>query len=59
MNRMRFGLDVPSTLKELEKRWSDYGGPIHPELGNDVCWIMNTPKGDEVAKATTKYMSPD
>ena len=54
-----WGMDIPSTLKELQKRWLDYGGPIHPELGNDVCWLMNTPKGDELAKATTKHKSPD
>jgi hypothetical protein len=43
--------DTPSTLAEVDRRWSMYGGPFDFKSGSDVCWLSNTREGDDLARA--------
>jgi hypothetical protein len=43
-------LSPRAAVAEIERRWLKYGGPIGKDGANDVCWLLNTPEGDELAK---------
>lgn len=43
-------MDTQATTKEIESRWVNFGGPLSPESGNDVCWLINTQEGDLLAE---------
>ncbi len=48
----RWNLDSDVTLKEIARRWNEYGGAIGRSGGDFVCWLSNTENGDRVARAT-------
>jgi len=41
---------VDASLRELEQRWSRFGGPRDESGASDVCWLSNTEVGNAFVK---------
>jgi hypothetical protein len=48
-----WAFDPDATVKEIEQRWSRFGGPFDKATGEFVCWLSNTDKGDQLARHRT------
>jgi len=44
-----WNLEVDQILFEIERRWIVNSGPFNYEIGEDVCWLANTEKGQDIA----------
>src|SRR5947208_1528245 len=45
-----WNLSTAEAIERIDTLWEEYGGPTAKTHGSDVCWLSNTPKGDDFVK---------